>query len=143
MNTFAGMDVLETWYSRVDDSELLAMLPKDRRTFVKKRIAKATAHSSSELVFPKLVEEAGKQPRIREDPPVLFHPDAVLAATPGDELNETVAEYRHTLADDRRVLFDRYRLVDCAVKVVGIGSVGTLCMVALFMSMAATRCSYR
>lgn len=49
---------------------------------------------------------------------------------------EALAKYRETLADDRRVLFDRYRLADAAVKVVGIGSVGTLCMVALMMSVA-------
>ena len=40
------------------------------------------------------------------------------------------------IGEDRRVLFDRYELVDVAVKVVGIGSVGTLCMVALMMSVA-------
>jgi uncharacterized protein (DUF2252 family) len=47
-----------------------------------------------------------------------------------------LAKYRATLSEDRRVLFDRYHLVDVAVKVVGIGSVGTLCMVALMMSVA-------
>jgi len=40
------------------------------------------------------------------------------------------------LAEDRRVLLDRYRLVDAAIKVVGIGSVGTLFVVALMMSIA-------
>ena len=43
-----------------------------------------------------------------------------------DLARETLGS-RETLADDRRVLFDRYRLVDAAIKVVGIGSVGTLC----------------
>ena len=50
-------------------------------------------------------------------------------------MNEGFARYRETLAEDRRVLFDRYQLVDFAVKAVGIGSIGTLCMVALFISM--------
>ena len=49
---------------------------------------------------------------------------------------DVLAQYRSTLAEDRRVLLDRYRLVDVAIKVVGIGSVGTLCMVALMMSIA-------
>ncbi len=43
-------------------------------------------------------------------------------------------DYRQSLPDDRRVLFDRYQLEDFAVKVVGIGSVGTRCMVGLFFS---------
>ena len=53
-----------------------------------------------------------------------------------DLIRKALAQYRNTLAEDRRVLFDRYRLVDVAVKVVGIGSVGTLCMVLLMMSIA-------
>ena len=51
-------------------------------------------------------------------------------------IRECFAPYRETLAEDRRVLLDRYQLVDAAIKVVGIGSVGTLCMVALMMSVA-------
>jgi uncharacterized protein (DUF2252 family) len=53
-------------------------------------------------------------------------------------IRECFTPYRETLAEDRRVLLDRYQLVDAAIKVVGIGSVGTLCMVALMMSVADT-----
>ena len=133
---FAAMDVLDVWYARLDDSDFLAMLPQDRKAVLRKRIAKATATSSSELVFPKLVDQAVGQPRIRDTPPTLFHGEASRAAFDIDMLREALGKYRETLAEDRRVLFDRYRLVDAAVKVVGIGSVGTLCMVALMMSVA-------
>jgi len=133
---FAAMDVLDVWYARRDDSDFLAMLPEERRAALRKRIAKATAASSSELVFPKLVEQAGGQHRIRDTPPTLFHAEASRAAGDMDMVRETLAKYRETLAEDQRILFDRYRLVDVAVKVVGFGSVGTLCMVALMMSIA-------
>jgi uncharacterized protein (DUF2252 family) len=136
MRDYADMDVLEIWYARFDDSDFLAMLPEDRRAILRKRIAKATSHSSSELVYPKLVEEAGKQPRIHDNPPTIFHEERSRAAGYMDMLRDVLAKYRETLAEDRRVLLDRYRLVDAAVKVVGIGSVGTLCAVALFMSIA-------
>src|SRR5271168_765550 len=136
MRDFAAMDVLDVWYSRLDDSDFLAMLPKDRKAVLRKRIAKATGASSSELVFPKLVEQAGGQARIHDTPPTLFHAEASRAASDMDMLREELAKYRETLAEDRRVLLDRYRLVDAAIKVVGIGSVGTLCMVALMMSVA-------
>jgi uncharacterized protein (DUF2252 family) len=136
MRDFAVMDVLDVWYARLDDSDFLAMLPQDRKAALKKRIAKATTASSSELVFPKLVEQAGGQARIHDTPPTLFHAEASRAAGDIDMLREALAKYRETLAEDRRVLLDRYRLVDAAVKVVGIGSVGTLCMVALMMSVA-------
>ena len=46
----------------------------------------------------------------------------------------TFALYRESLPDERRVLLDRYRLEDMALKVVGVGSVGTVCSVALLMA---------
>jgi hypothetical protein len=134
MRDFSAMDVLDIWYARLDDSDFLARLPKDRKTFVRKRIAKATSRSSSELVFPKLVEATGEEPRIHDAPPTIFHPDKATAAGNLTLIREALPKYRETLAEDRRVLLDRCHLVDAAVKVVGIGSVGTLCMVVLMMS---------
>ncbi|HEV2100056.1 MAG TPA: DUF2252 domain-containing protein [Stellaceae bacterium] len=138
MRDFAAMDVLDVWYARLDDSDFLAMLPQDRKAILRKRIAKATGASSSELVFPKLVEGAGAQARIHDTPPTIFHAEGSRGAGNLDLIRASLGKYRETLAEDRRVLFDRYRLVDAAVKVVGIGSVGTLCMVALMMSVADT-----
>jgi uncharacterized protein (DUF2252 family) len=136
MRDFASMDVIDIWYSRIDDTDVLAELPVAERTIATKRIVKATAHSSSELVYPKLVEENAGLPRIHDTPPTIFHPDE--ARHPGyiEMLNKVLAQYKETLTEDRRVLFDRYQLVDAAVKVVGIGSVGTMCMVVLLMSVA-------
>jgi uncharacterized protein (DUF2252 family) len=136
MRDFAAMDVLDVWYARLDDSDFLAILPQDRKAIFKKRLAKATAASSSELAYPKLVEGKGAQARIHDTPPTIFHADPSRGAGNLDLIREYFAQYRETLADDRRMLLDRYRLVDAAVKVVGIGSVGTLCMVALMMSVA-------
>jgi len=133
---FTEMDVLETWYARLDEADFLAMLPADRRAGLQKRIVKATARSSSELVFPKLVDTTGGQPRIHDRPPTIFHPDPAIAAGNMEMLRQVLPKYRETLIEDRRILLDRYELVDAAVKVVGIGSVGTLCMVALMMSIA-------
>jgi uncharacterized protein (DUF2252 family) len=136
MHEFTAMSVLDVWYSRLDDKQFLAMVPKGRRAFIKKRIAKATERSSSELVFPKLVDRAGKQPRIRDTPPTIFHADASTSAGNIELLRSFLPAYRETLSEDRRVLLDRYRLVDAAVKVVGIGSVETVCMVVLMLSVA-------
>ena len=130
------MDVLETWYARLDEADYLAMLPQYQKAILRKRIAKATARSSAELVYPKLVETAGGQPRIHDTPPTIFHADGSRDAEYLDMCRDVLAQYRSTLTEDRRVLFDRYHLVDVAIKVVGIGSVGTLCMVALMMSIA-------
>jgi uncharacterized protein (DUF2252 family) len=42
--------------------------------------------------------------------------------------------YRETLPEERRILLDRYRIVDVARKVVGVGSVGTRCAVVLLLA---------
>ena len=136
MRDFAAMDVLDVWYARLDDSDLQAMLPQDRKGVLSKRITKATARGSSEIVCPELVEQAGGQARIHDTPPTIFDAEASRAAGDLEMCRESLANYRGTLAEDRQELFDRYRLVDAAIKVVGIGSVGTLCMVALMMSVA-------
>jgi uncharacterized protein (DUF2252 family) len=136
MRNFAAMDVMDIWYARIDDSDFLPMMTAEQRAIATKRIAKATSASSSELVYQKLVDDAEGEPRIHDTPPTLFHADE--ARHPGymDMCMDALGKYRETLPEDRRVLFDRFRLVDVSVKVVGIGSVGTLCMVALFMSIA-------
>ncbi len=134
MHDFARMNVLDAWYARLDEADYLAMLPHSRQVAHRKRISKATARSSSELVFPKLVDLASTTPRIRDTRPTIFHLPAESRTDYPAMCLEVLAQYRSTLAEDRRVLLDRYRTVDVAIKVVGIGSVGTLCMVALMMS---------
>ena len=47
---------------------------------------------------------------------------------------EAIALYRDSLPEHVRVLFDRFYLRDLAIKVVGIGSVGKMCAVGLFMA---------
>ncbi len=136
MCDFSNQDVLEIWYARLDEKAAMAMFPKSQQAVAAKRIAKANSRSSAELVYPKLVEVTGGQPRIRDTPPTIFHPEEPRAADYLDMCREVLASYRESLSDDRRVLFDRYTLVDAAMKVVGIGSVGTWCAVALMMSIA-------
>lgn len=61
-------------------------------------------------------------------------PSRVRASGDMQIIRDSLPKYRETLLEDRRFLLDRYRLVDAAIKVVGIGSVGTLCMVVLMIS---------
>jgi uncharacterized protein (DUF2252 family) len=80
----------------------------------------------------KFTKPARGLPRIVDQPPLLYHVDA-------KELNERALaaffkQYRETLPEERRMLFDRFELVDFALKVVGVGSVGTRCWVVLFLA---------
>jgi Uncharacterized protein conserved in bacteria (DUF2252) len=77
--------------------------------------------------FPKLTGSVGGQIRITDKPPLIFHPEVTRAPEARATLDQIFKAYRETLADDRRMLLDRYRLVDAAIKVVGGGSVGRRC----------------
>src|SRR5690606_6335123 len=68
-------------------------------------------------------------PRIRHQPPLLTPVEQADA----DAVEEMFAAYRRTLPEERRVLVNRYRIVDFARKVVGVGSVGTRCFVVLLV----------
>lgn len=61
------------------------------------------------------------RPRITEDPPIRV---TVGDQEQADVAEHLLAEYRLTLAEDRRALFDRFTLVDMVRQVVGVGSVG-------------------
>jgi len=127
MQRYAGMPALERWYQRIDATEVVELALRDKR-----RGGEAPAHPVTEHLFPKLTEQAGVAVRIKEQPPLVFHParrDRII-----DHVRQFLVSYRKTLPDDRRVLMERYSLVDVAVKVVGVGSVGTRCAVALLMA---------
>ncbi len=134
MARFAQMGALQIWYERVNVDDLLAHLPeKSFRAAAEAEIRKAT-HGGPEHDFPKLVDVEQKQPTIRDNPPLIYHPRRAEAREFIEDLRQAFARYRKTLSDERRVLLDRYTLTDHAVKVVGVGSVGTRCGVLLLMA---------
>jgi uncharacterized protein (DUF2252 family) len=131
---FSQMPALDVWYERIDVEELLDHLPeKSFRKQAEADIRKA-AHGGAEHDFPKLVDLEGKQPRIRDNPPLIYHPRHAEAREFIEDLKQAFHRYRKTLPDERRVLIDRYALTDHAVKVVGVGSVGTRCGALLLMA---------
>ena len=134
MREFSEMDPLQVWYSTVSAEDVIGMVPKDIQKRIRKRIDKARTGSGSELDFPKLAGAVGGQFRITDQPPLIFHPEESRAAEAHAIIDQVFSAYRETLADDRRMLLDRYRLVDVAIKVVGVGSVGRRCWIALMMS---------
>ena len=134
MNDYSSMRVLEVWYDKIGAEDAMAAVDEERREVMKQRIEKETEKSSPEIVFPKLVEHRGAEPRFKDNPPLIFHPSVELAPGVETEFREPMARYRASLPDHVRVLFDRYRLCDVAIKVVGIGSVGTMCGIGLYIA---------
>jgi uncharacterized protein (DUF2252 family) len=134
MRKFSRMDPLRTWYAETSATDFIESLPKALQRSVKKRIDKAAARAGSEFDFPKLAGSAGGQIRITDQPPLIFHPESTGGSGAAAILDELFHAYRESLSADRRTLLDRYRLVDVAIKVVGVGSVGRRCWIALLMS---------
>jgi len=134
MAEFSRMRTLELWYYALGADELLAGAPPDLRKRAMKRIEKEQVKSRGEELFPKLVEHKGEMPVIKDQLPTIFHAEG---HTPGEIqhiIRDALATYRDSLPHAIQSLLDRYEPRDAAIKVVGVGSVGTMCWVILFMA---------
>ncbi|MEV1018771.1 DUF2252 domain-containing protein [Streptomyces sp. NPDC050264] len=128
MRRLAGLGELAVWYEHIDAHALLPLIRSARRRRrAEHTLAQATRRTSLHALA-KLTETTpdGRR-RIIHDPPLL-EPAGVSDAA---ALRKMFGDYRSTLAEERRRLLDRYRFVDAARKVVGVGSVGTRCFVVL------------
>src|SRR5271165_6614128 len=135
MAEFAEMKVLDLWYFAVEAEMLIASV-KDagiRRGAIK-NLAKAREKSTSEGLFPKLIEDSEGSAIIKEQLPAIFHWKGHTAGEIHPEVRDGFARYRESLAPNYRMLLDRYEIKDAAVKVVGVGSVGTFCWIMLLMA---------
>ncbi len=133
MAEYAEMKTLELWYRSLGAEELIATIKDpDFRDRALKRLQRERGNSVAEDIFSKLVEQKGSAPTIKDQLPTIFHAEG---HTPG-EVQQVVVDalegYRATLPPSYAALLGRYQLRDAAMKVVGIGSVGTSCWVLLF-----------
>ena len=132
---YADMRALDVWYARIDmDAVLAAASDVESAARLRKRLTKTAAKSVPESDFPKLVEGSGGQFVIKDNPPLVYHDQRINLSSDRENLLGTFADYQKSLPDDRRALLDRYRIVDFAVKVVGVGSVGSFCGIVLLMA---------
>ena len=137
ITNYASMRALEVWYDFIDVRQVVKLAQKRaglNRKEVEARIEKAHRKSVPDLLFPKLAELHGNLPMIKDDPPLIYHPSRKEAPGAKSGYTEQVARYRETLPEHIRVLFDRFHMRDLAFKVVGVGSVGTVCVICLMMA---------
>jgi len=127
MAEFSAMEVLDVWYASFEAETLIKNFRSKRhRKHLAKRLAKVRERSAFEHDFPKLTS-GGKNPKIREHTPTIYH-------WREEPVRDAFYSYRNTLPPYRRGLLDRFDLRDFAIKVVGVGSVGTACFVVLLMA---------
>jgi uncharacterized protein (DUF2252 family) len=141
MREFAGMSTLEVWYSHLDIADTVAEFGGQfKHKMVKradKQLAKARTKDSM-TALSKLTHVVDGKVRIVDQSPLIV-PISKLAAEDqpdalGGDLHRLLGAYRNTLEYDRRVLLEKFELQDIARKVVGVGSVGTRCWIALMMA---------
>ncbi len=132
INRYAGKGFLETWYDLIKEESILAATVPSRRRAVQKVMDKARSRGPVRALD-RLTTKVGGQHRIVEDAPLIVHETAAANGMPMTEaLDRIFRSYMASLPVDRRVLLSRYRMIDVARKVVGVGSVGTGCWVILF-----------
>ncbi len=135
MVAFSGMNAIDVWYTSFEAESLIENFRcKRRRKHLAKRLAKARERSAFEHDFPKLVLVRGDRPAIREHPPTIYHWREHGRRQFISLVRKAFDAYWSTLPLERRVLIDRFEFKDIAVKVVGVGSVGTACFVTLLMA---------
>ena len=132
MRRYAHMRALEVWYSHMDAE---VFIEESKSAAAKKRweeVEHKARLQTAEHIFPKIADVINGRTRIVDHPPLIYH------TRESDLMQKQVTkmfhDYRETLPAERRVILDRYHIIDVARKVVGVGSVGTRCAVALLMA---------
>jgi uncharacterized protein (DUF2252 family) len=127
LDDYASKRTLDVWYERTMVDDLVQHFPKRYRAQVERDVGRALRKDHIRAVAKLTTDE--ERPRFVENPPIVVHLDALEHDM--DEVAAMVDDYRASLSDERRFLFDRFRIVDVARRVVGVGSVGTRCWVCL------------
>ncbi len=135
MATFSQMRALDVWYASLDVEDFLPQIKNaDSRKRFEKRMAQARKRSVTEHDFPMLADTSTESVTIRDNPPLIYHWNQLGKKEYAANIHNAFARYRESLPDERRTLLNRFEMKDVAIKVVGVGSVGTFCGIALLMA---------
>ncbi len=140
MRELAQLSNLDVWYRRVDIEQIreafAPMASKEERKRFERTVTKAQRKTRMRA-FSKLTRRVDGELRIASDPPALVPLEELFsgkqASTAEAQVRTLVEQYAETLDADRRRLFESYRFLHAARKVVGVGSVGTRAWIALFV----------
>lgn len=131
LREYSRLSPLDVWYTRIGAEQAIEMAPDEKTRKLREQMMTKARERIIEHLYPKIVTQTGGRNRFVDQPPILYHVNEPDWET---LVREGLEDYRQSLPEERRVLFDRYQLEDFALKVVGIGSVGTRCYIALLFS---------
>jgi len=132
MREYAQMRALEVWYSHMDAEVFIdeAQTAAARKRW--QQVEEEARLQTAEHIFPKIANVINGRTRIVDHPPLVYHPRS--SELMRKHVTQMFHRYRETLPEDRCLILDRYHIMDVARKVVGVGSVGTRCAMALLMA---------
>jgi uncharacterized protein (DUF2252 family) len=139
MAEYARMTSLDVWYERIVLKALINRNPaasnrkKDRKMMRKARQNVIPGHLLPSVAAKRGNGRSPETFRIRDQPPLIYHLPEQRTGSYSRRAESIFKTYRNSLAVPYRILFDRFQMRDIALKVVGVGSVGTFCEVALFI----------
>ncbi len=133
------MRLTDIWYSKVDAEDFFNMIPESEvknsniKTINK---AKTQDHRHS---LDRLAEKVNGKYQIKSESPLMVPlrdiPESKeLEIINGQFIEEKYSDYIEILPDNVQHLLQNYQVVDFAIKVVGVGSVGTLCSIILLQN---------
>jgi len=128
---FAQMNFLDLWYLKFDLEEMAQDANVEIRERLISRLEKVKKQTH-DTVFYKMTSDILGKFAIMEQLPLIIRP-----ANPEHAVSVArtfINQYKKTLQPDRRFLLDQYEVYDVALKVVGVGSIGTRCFVALLLN---------
>jgi len=127
---YSKLTHLDVWYARIEVQDILETMATTDRRYASREVRRMQGKNHVKALSKLTAVDADGRRRIVDDPPLITHIDG--AADLQERLIAVFGQYRESLPADKQALFDRYRFVDFARKVVGVGSVGTRCWVGLF-----------
>ncbi len=137
---FARQPLLQVWYARLGLDDIEARWGRQAGKEAVKSLRRSATRATTKdhlKALASLTKEIDGEIRFKSDPPLLVPASELVSDAEWRGFWEAMAgsirSYRRTLAKDRRHLLDHYHFVDLARKVVGVGSVGTRCWVALLL----------
>ena len=127
---------LDLHYYRFESKDALKDIEKHGKSHRewKQGVLKKATRKNSLRAFKKLTAQVDGRRMIVSDPPLIVRIEDEMAEAEIRAMQAFVNRYRDSLSPVQRILFDRFKLIDIAKKVVGVGSVGTRCMLLLFVS---------
>jgi uncharacterized protein (DUF2252 family) len=125
---YARKRTLDLWYDHTSSDTVIAHFPKADRARIERDARKAMRKDHRRAVARYTTDGAGAV-RFVDDPPLVVHLDDTSYDL--EAIGGMLDDYRTTLPDDTRQLLDRFRIIDVAHRVGGVGSVGTRCWILL------------